>query len=180
MLLGQIVAVSFASNLFFIGVLVSPGGRSHSQLNRAPRSSLQKDGSNSLLLLQAVILVHGLGAAAALPYIVKTPYFLFALLIPHLLFFAPPVFSDFSQRWALAHSTTQIIDRFSVRLYQTIILAAIAMQTLATYRVMKLDGDFNGVRGALYEHPAVSSVGWDAIYCWLSFGLWALVGTRVA
>lgn len=175
MLLGQIVAVSFASNLFFIRVLVSPGSRPHS-----PRSSFQTDGSMSLLLLQAAILVPGLGATFALPYTLKTPYFLFTLLIPHVLFFVPPFFSDVAQRWALAHSMTQIIDRFSVRLYQMIILAAIAMQTWATFRIMRLDGAFNGVRSALYEHPAVSSVGWDVIYCWLSFGLWALVGTRMA
>jgi hypothetical protein len=168
MLLGQIVAVSFATNLFLLSILVSQ------PLNPSPfLKSIDGDGLISFLCLQFLIL-PGLGSTAVLPTVLSTPSFMPTLLIPHLLLFVPPAICDLSSKVGFAGGLIQAIEREKEKMYTTIIVASLILQIFVTYSAVKESG-FGGIKKALYEHPAASSVGWDVICCWVSWGIWGLV-----
>lgn len=57
-------------------------------------------------------------------------------------------------------------------------VASIVLFGWSTYSAVTEEGGngWGGIQRALYSHPAVSSVGWDVICCWVSWGMWSLVG----
>lgn len=216
MLLGQIVAISFATNLFFLAVLVSPptspstsasecgfkttdehpgadtkDTSSHSTSQSAPTNSLpikettlaekpkkgKGDSLTSFLCLQFLIL-PGLGSAAVLPTLLGTPSFMPTLLIPHLLLFVPPLLAYFEPDSSFCRAIIEGITRKKEKLYTAIVVASIVLFGWSTYSAVTEEGGngWGGIQRALYSHPAVSSVGWDVICCWVSWGMWSLFG----
>ncbi|GAB1316343.1 hypothetical protein MFIFM68171_06553 [Madurella fahalii] len=160
MLLGQIVAISFASNLFFLAVLVHDA-----EEDKKTPSNVRKLRSRSS---DTVILLANLTITILLFRNLNGPYFMYLLLAPHVLAFAPIL------RDRLSHSGTPSHQlREPSKLLQFGILATLV--AAGTSQVFRQGADWRVILATLHEHPAVSSVGWDVICCWVSYTAWALL-----
>ncbi|KAF3353980.1 hypothetical protein VdG1_07879 [Verticillium dahliae VDG1] len=156
MLLGQVVAISFASNLFFLAVLahdvVAPAALPEEAVKPKERLSDSDDSNDDdddndssesakkaqpqQVLTPAmapfwyqIVLGLTVGCAVSVPDKFGTPTFLPIVLAPHLLAFTP----------------------------------------LLINRILRREAEGGGwelILSTLHEHPAVSSVGWDVICCW--------------
>lgn len=107
------------------------------------------------------------------------------LLIPHLLLFVPAVLHPSrsgSDRGAMkarnrAHDADNTTRRYIV-FFQLFIAVCILLQAHSTLQVLEdaKTGDYSTLAktllGAIYEHPAVSSVSWDVIYCTVTAVAW--------
>jgi hypothetical protein len=152
MLLGQIVAVSFAWNLFNIAAVCSPIiPERHSQGKEKKRLELT---STFLVLCLAVCF----SCIYFVPYTVGSSYFLPVLGIPHILLFVP-----------LYVLGNEDIRRFGGYTSLIFIAAIVCLFAKATQEAYDSSARHGGFVGALYEHPAVSSVGWDVIFCYINF-----------
>lgn len=191
-LLGQIVAISFASNLSFIAMIVSP------RIPKEPLKGRAKWNANSRLVdpatfwAYAIVGVTFASAAAILPSsfpvagsageevtgkdttatgggggrseggYMSEPWFLPLLLTPHVLAFAPLLLKG-SIRSARQLAQPSLIA----------VVMAILLQARTTGNVLENGGGWAEITAAFWEHPAVSSVGWDVVMCWISFSCWS-------
>ncbi|KAJ4017620.1 hypothetical protein NW766_003685 [Fusarium irregulare] len=171
MLLGQIVAISFASNLAYLAFLVfedtDPIAKATTREKNQPIAETHSNLRKSWL----VVLVVTVGCAVAIPWNLEHPKFMYLLLAPHVLAFVPLLLNKLMSGSELAVMDQQPSPnaRHNVR---AIIIGA------ATYNLCYAKsggGDWGNIMNALYEHPAVSSVGWDVICCWISISAWNLV-----
>ncbi|KAK4177121.1 hypothetical protein QBC36DRAFT_300505 [Triangularia setosa] len=160
MLLGQIVAISFASNLFFLAVLVHDvrDEKKATQTGRKPSSRTS----------DILILVVNLAVTLFLFGNLDSPYFLTLLLAPHVLAFVPLLRDTLSSK---SVGSSQFREPSTVLQFGILVavLAAGTSQAIATGE------SWQSILDTLYEHPAVSSVGWDVICCWVSYTAWFLV-----
>ncbi|KAK4199171.1 hypothetical protein QBC40DRAFT_85256 [Triangularia verruculosa] len=161
MLLGQIVAISFASNLFFLSVLV------HDVKNE--KNATQTQRRSSCRSSDIIILLVNLGVTLFLFGNLDSPYFLTLLLAPHVLAFVPLL------RDAVSSSSTgsNSLSEPSKVLQFGILVAVLAA---GTSQAVSRDENWQNILETLYEHPAVTSVGFDVICCWVSYTAWVLVG----
>ncbi|TLD24729.1 hypothetical protein E2P81_ATG12065 [Venturia nashicola] len=157
MLLGQIVAISFATNLFFLEILVSP----RTSTSTSPRKCGFDDAKNDLkdevpkkifeqdtniskssknnspreqegdrlisFLCLQFLIFPGLGSAAVLPNLLNTPSFMPILLAPHVLLFVPPLLAYFAPDFSYCQGVIDSIGREQEKLYTTIVVASIAL-----------------------------------------------------
>ncbi|KAL5360178.1 hypothetical protein BJX96DRAFT_149876 [Aspergillus floccosus] len=165
MLLGQIVAISFAQNLFVATLLVS-----------APLQQKQHDSASwspPLLLEVAPVAVSLLGAIVV-PYVVDTPYFLPVLMVPHFLLFIPGLLSPRILPSGLG-STMRNTTTY-VTIFKWIAGVAVMILSRSTYEVsLNSDSASNIAKrlvGVMHEHPAVSSVSWDVVFCAVTVAMW--------
>lgn len=168
MLLGQLVAISVASNLFYLAIVISPSRSEGSRRSVAhPKLWL------SVLVSLATI---------ALSPSTTPRTFLPNLLLMHTLLVVP-LFDQESV------SMDEKPPRFSIRtstLYRIVFLAAIAMRLRTiSVAVASLSRDTQSSYGlleaewrTLHSHPAQSSIGWDVIWTTLSFILWDIVKSQ--
>ncbi|KAK1719580.1 hypothetical protein BDP67DRAFT_540761 [Colletotrichum lupini] len=157
-LLGQVVAISFAANLSFLAILCS----------EIPERTIN-DGKR-LCLHSLFILSFSSHAtllwATSIPSAIKHPKFLFLLLCPHLLAFVPLLLI-----WILpARMLGEPACHWKVA-------SMIWVLVVATLGVFDSGASLKTALVTLYEHPVVSSVGWDVICCWISFTVWSIVGS---
>lgn len=156
-LLGQVVAISFATNLSFLAILCSePPSRKASKGAAARPSAFS---------WHAVLLFVNLLWATSIPAAVSRPGFMPLLLGPHLLAFAPLLLDRVFPARTLGE------PGWFWKAASMAWVLAVAFKGVSDENVT-----FEVVLRTLYEHPAVSSVGWDVICCWISFGAWAVVG----
>ncbi|TDZ61517.1 hypothetical protein CTRI78_v004383 [Colletotrichum trifolii] len=166
-LLGQVVAISFAANLSFLAILCSPAVDESSASRGVKKQEGGKTKSeSSFVSWHTITLIVTLAWATSIPSAIGKPGFLSLLLGPHLLAFVPLTLN---------------------KLLPGRLLGEPAWAWKAASMIWVLAAAFKGVLGdeeglsvvlkTLYEHPAVSSVGWDVICCWISFGAWQLIGT---
>jgi hypothetical protein len=176
MLLGQVAAVSFASNLFFLAVLLSPPLRQAREHNIAAAKPLTWTWTwTPPLILQAAPIAITIISVALMPYFSKSSHFLTNLLVPHLLLFVPPLLCRIVPRsWGKECISSSECDRYYSRIYRTIYFCALLLQAKVTVDALGQPRGIWGIFEALYEHPAVSSVGWDVILCAVSWCMWAL------
>lgn len=191
MLLGQIVAISFAQNLFYLAVLLyRPVAADKRPSSRVWTYSI------AIELLPLVISLVG---TALVPSTLHTPYFLFVLLVPHVLLFVPATLNaEKAPKWLRSiHYSVEATTRWYISVFWT--LSAVSSLLLASSTLSALSDNFPApLRRArasctfeqshansenpwersvatIFEHPAVSSVGWDAIFCAIGFASWAAV-----
>lgn len=191
MLLGQIVAVSFAQNLFYLAILVS----------RA--STTEPKGAPGLLwtpnaLLEAEPLLISLVSTAAVPYATHTASFMLILLVPHLLLFVPCILHPriLPQGSGTLRNAYEVVKRRYIPLFSTVFAISLVLHAKATYEALadkntsptpiRYGCNVVGKRepsdkallrliGTMWEHPAVSSVSWDVLFCSVGFIAWAIV-----
>ncbi|KAF1929929.1 uncharacterized protein M421DRAFT_59724 [Didymella exigua CBS 183.55] len=180
-LLGQIVAISFATNLYFLTLLLTPQQQQLStpgpeksvsrKLKSAPVSGYRK-WFGPWLIDGLSVWVNG-AAANALSwdkYQNGAPGFMQILLLPHVaLMLLPTLRAILPEKFFLIGDTTTVnkIYRF-LWFLNTQFFGQLVYTTFKAYR----DGNLGGIRDALLEHPAVSSVGFDVIFCWISWICW--------
>jgi hypothetical protein len=177
MLLGQLVAVSVASNLFYVALLHASSWSSQ-PLSRDPKSTPKTTPPSVYLpVLMSLLTV------AASPYTGEHT-FLPNLLLMHGLLIIPLLFPSTSA------STVKPI-RFSINvgtLYILITLLCLAIRTKTinialaslpdTSNVSDLTRVFNGaVYETIYSHPAQSSISWDVVWTTCSLVVWVLIGS---
>lgn len=187
MLLGQVVAISFAQNLFFATILVSR------QL-RSPRIKAKDDDGYAYdlawappLYCEVLPVAISLLSTVLVPSVAHTKYFMTILLIPHLLLFVPAIVRPgrFAEKGrAAARTEDQTTWRYVVffHIFTTI---CVFLQAHSTFLVLEDVGTdarspsytmlVRSLLGAIYEHPAVSSVSWDFIYCSITAVAWLAV-----
>ncbi len=184
MLLGQIVAISFAMNLSFLAMLLwypEPGDKRRvqdEQVQGYPTRTLYVFFSTYTLYIAA------LGAVFAsifyIPSFVGTSSFLYLLAVPHVLLFLPVMIP---QHWPHIDLTLDGQSRTAsgvMNLYRLAVGPSIVLFVRATYLALK-DQESGGaltIFNELKSHPAVSSVGWDVILCFLSATSWAAINNN--
>ncbi|KAJ5769045.1 hypothetical protein N7520_003604 [Penicillium odoratum] len=173
MLLGQIVAISFAQNLFFATILVS-------HQNVTPASKLSWTPPAILELAPIVISFAG---AAAVPFVANTQYFIPVLAVPHLLLFIPGILCPQVLPRGWGTYISQSLREYTT-VYKWLIMAGVALQAYSTYIVIIDEPGLledsvwdlgRKLLNTMFEHPAVSSVGWDVVCCSLSWFTWILL-----
>lgn len=169
MLLGQIVAISVASNLFYLALVLSP---------EAPRAEKKSPSIKASPALWLSVLLS-LASVAATPFTSKQT-FLPNLLLMHALLFIPLISKNASPA------------RFSIStkaLYRIVHFAAVLIHLRTVLNAMvflgyaKHSGPTNPAVAAwvvLNSHPAQSSIGWDIVWTSLSFAVWKLVGAKAS
>lgn len=151
MLLGQLVAISVASNLFYIALLLS-------QPSPLPKSSR----ANPRLWLSVLI---SLLSVAMSPFTDERT-FLPNLLVMHALLILPLLWTSKSPSLFSLHTGTLYLIIF-------LISAAIRARTVLAAMVFSNDSPFATAWSILHSHPAQSSIGWDVIWSTLSFITWS-------
>jgi len=175
MLLGQVVAISFASNLFFLAILLSPVRQAQTPASAASKPLTWTPPA----VLFAAPLVITLVSVASIPYSFNSSYFLIILSVPHLLLFVPPLLHRVAPRsWGAHHTSSSAVDSYYAKISYSIIICALLLQVKETLDALGQARGGWGIFDALYEHPAVTSVGWDVILCWVSWSTWTLIGVR--
>jgi len=142
MFIGQMVAVSYASALFWAVCETMPSPRNPQKLTTHASWKLV------WTTIAATI------ASFGLYWTVSTSYFLYLLLIIHSLLFLP-LFDDDDK----PSSAITISQLYGINMFLSLVL-----HCGNSYLLYKTEG-FGALWNVLYEHPAMSSVGWDVICC---------------
>lgn len=111
---------------------------------------------NHLLLLLTV----GIALLTVIEY--DRPAFMWLLLLPHVLAFAPLLLGKILPEYQV---NAEVAWAFKTAVHMIIV-------AFATTRVFSQGQDWKTIVHTLHEHPAVSSVGWDVVFCWISSISW--------
>jgi hypothetical protein len=168
-ILGQIVAISFATNLFFLTLLLSAPAT-------PPLSSraLQRP-----TWLGPWLLNLGSILATAIPaflladehYWHHSTAFMPVLLTPHIALLVLPIARVIVPYKYFGDKDVSFNDKMYSYMWALTIGSA-ALMMLRTTLLAWSYGGYAGIGSALMEHPAVSSVGFDVIFCWISWVCW--------
>lgn len=167
MLLGQVVAISVASNLFYLAVTASP---------IRPSSKRPAPDTVPFVLWTSVIL--SLGTVFLIPHSIENDYFLLDLLVMHALLVIPLV----APRSLLSSRFLRMRVGTLYTLLAIVTLVPRARTITSMLNSVPFDADrgplehYLGVARALWEtlhsHPAQSSIGYDVIWTTISFFMW--------
>jgi hypothetical protein len=167
MLLGQIVAISVASNLFYLALVFS-------EPSVSSRRNLSLNKPVSIRLVVSVLL--SLVTVALSPF-TSPNTFLPNLLVMHVLLFVPLISTSPSPETSPApfsvnlNTLYRIIHLACAGIHiRTVIVAIGSLQASS-----KSPDIFKEAFTILYSHPAQSSIGWDIIWTSLSFIVWILL-----
>lgn len=194
MLLGQIVAISLAQNLFFATILVSRQLQNPKGKNK--NGGKEEDGKNRReltwlppLSCEILPVTLSLLSTVLVPFVAHTKYFMGTLLVPHLLLFIPLFLRPTRPSATVSVESAKASEDRATRRYATFfrgfVAICVVLQAHATYLAMQATGASVGtisyvelvprLLGAVHEHPAVSSVSWDVIFCTISAFAWMAV-----
>jgi hypothetical protein len=92
------------------------------------------------------------------------------LLLPHVALLILPTARAILPARFLPSGDAKFVDKFYTYLWlwNFTAVAGLAWMTYTAYTA----GSLGDIRNALFDHPAVSSVGFDTIFCWLSWICW--------
>ncbi|KAK4051219.1 transcriptional regulator swi6 [Microbotryomycetes sp. JL201] len=167
MLLGQVVAVSFAQNLFFVAL--------ESQKRRGIRiGNNYRAADHSMLICVAL----ALGAVGIVPATLNSKAFLANLLFMHAVLFVPMIKephrirkSGISVGWLLASSAAL---SFAARIPT---LSALTSQLGLASPALFDTQLYKAMYQTLFSHPAQSSISFDVVFATLSFAVWMMYDT---
>ena len=169
--ISQILPVSFAQNLFFLAMLVSPP---------AEKDEMVWVPHPMLLLVSLATYYVFVGLA---PYVVDTNAFIGVVITIRLLLFCPlymPVIvpSDFGKEYLKARDTQRFFRRIMGHV-GTCSVALFVVQTLISFRETGFDN--SRILGAIHDSPAISALGYDHVLSLVSACLWnGIVGSYLA
>ncbi|KAJ9193480.1 hypothetical protein DTO164E3_7879 [Paecilomyces variotii] len=191
MLLGQIVAISFAQNLFYLAVLLYRPV----PVDKRPSPHIWAYS----VVIELLPLAISLFITALVPSTLSTPYFLFVLLVPHVVLFIPAIVNPEKAPKSLRslHYSVEAATRWYISVFWVLSAVSSLLLSLSTFSALadnsppplrrardscalERSGESSGnpwerSLATIFEHPAVSSVSWDAIFCTIGFASWALV-----
>ncbi|KAF1834342.1 hypothetical protein BDW02DRAFT_525568 [Decorospora gaudefroyi] len=173
MLLGQIVAISFATNLFLLTLLLSPpappsapsGTRGHKWL-----------GPWLLNLLAIFATAYPAMQLADEHYWYHPTHFMPMLLAPHIALMVLPVVRALVPP-GYFEDDIQIADRIYNYLWVLVFANGGLMLGWTTVTAYAYSG-VAGIVNAVFEHPAVGSVGFDVVFCWTTWICWKRTQTK--
>jgi len=167
MLLGQIVAISFATNLFMLTLLLSPPAPAPSSYGSRRQAWL---GPWLLNLFAIFATAYPAMQLADEHYWHHPTHFMPVLMAPHIALMLLPVAR------AVVPASFFIEDiQFTDKVYSymwALVLGNAGLMLAWTTATAYAYGGFVGIQSALLEHPAVSSVGFDVIFCWITWACW--------
>lgn len=156
MLFGQVVAISTASSLFFLTLVLADPAQ-------------EKKTSRPQIVPRRLVLsiFFALASVAATPYVPQN-FFLVNLLLMHAAIFYP----------LLAPTDKPSRKYFSTTLALALItLTSVVLHMKAFLNAAKENPDggdlFAEIISVIHAHPAQASISWDVIWATLSFGAWA-------
>jgi hypothetical protein len=169
MLLGQIVAISFATNLFLLTLLLSP----------PPSPSRSLFTTHRPRWLRPWLLNLGAILATSIPALLladehywhHSSDFMPVLLTPHVALLVLPFLRAVVPDNYVSEGDAASTDRIYKYLWALTLGNAGFMMLKTTYTAWSYGG-FEGIGSALLEHPAVSSVGFDVVFCWVTWICW--------
>ncbi|KAK0458181.1 uncharacterized protein EV420DRAFT_383811 [Desarmillaria tabescens] len=155
MLLGQVVAISVAANLFYLAILLSPQYSKPKQKGVAPS------------ILWAPVLFSLVNVFIS-PF-TNEETFLPNLLTMHAVLMLPLLLPPAGHSSAISYSL----------LYSIILASAVVMRLKTTYlAISEGDSFLASVFETLHSHPAQSSIGYDVVWTTISFVAWARLGIK--
>ncbi|KAK6224543.1 alpha-mannosyltransferase alg11p [Colletotrichum tabaci] len=163
-LLGQVVAISFAANMSFLAILCSSKLPAQTSASKDQIKRDDETGS-SAVSCHTVVLVVSLIWATLIPAAIDNPRFLSLLLGPHLLAFAPLLLNSILPPRLLSEPG-----------WYWKVASMIWILAVATKGIGGKGEGLGIVLTTLYEHAAVTSVGLDVICCWVSSAAWFIIG----
>lgn len=168
MLLGQIVAISFATNLFIIAQLLSPPPV-------VPTTENKKRWFGPWLLNTVTVLATIIPAflLAAEEYWYGHAFFSL-LMIPHIALLVIPLIRSILPAKYLSDENVPFAGRVYTILWFITIGGGLALGLNMTGAAVRYGG-YEGIITALHDHPAVSSVAYDAIFCWVTWLAWSTI-----
>jgi hypothetical protein len=186
MLLGQIVAISFAQILFSAPDLVSRQPRSTDAIKKNKGDDQDHVAAWSPPLYSEVLPVAiSLISIVLVPTVVHTKHFILVLLVLHLFLFVPAILHPRQSSTINMHGKNyneEMTIRRYVPFFQWYTVAGVAIQAHSTFLVLQdmrqniSVGSLRILIGSLpnviYEHPAVSSVSLDVIFCTITAVAW--------
>lgn len=197
MLLGQIVAISFAQSLFFLAVTIYPSKRLR------PRSLRDPISRTVTAVIYTIVVVLTVVPVAQIPTSTNTSRFLPVLLLPHIALMLPPLLSVTAVG---GESEDKLIPGLTSIAYFVLFAAGVALEYQVLTRALAdgnpdrhvhrhselhpvifpdTDSAVGGPCGvqslaiSFYSHPAVSSVGFDVILSTASSLVWYLWTSNV-
>ncbi|KAI9452116.1 hypothetical protein BJY52DRAFT_1294624 [Lactarius psammicola] len=161
MLLGQLVAISVATNLFFLALVPLAKEKTKAASAAAPRA-----GSSSAPSVLWLSVLASLGTVILVPHSLRHDYFLTNLLVMHALLVLPllplPASSPHAVHLPMPTRT----------LYRLVALLSAA----ARLRTVTVSGSLTAEPGTLWavlnSHPAQASIGWDIVWTTISVLIW--------
>jgi hypothetical protein len=169
MLLGQIVAISFATNLFLLTLLVSPGSTPPTSTTKAYARRWLGPWLIDLFALQitfASVAILGGDKNWNFPKM-----FLPALMAPHVALMAMPLARAILPATLFTHDNAGFVKTAYDYMCYLVAVVGLGRVQAASYKLFSLAG-VGIICSTLFEHPAVSSVGFDAIFCWITWLCW--------
>ncbi|KAF1950960.1 hypothetical protein CC80DRAFT_455058, partial [Byssothecium circinans] len=169
MLLGQVCSVSFATNLYLINLLTSPPPPPPPSSVGIYRRKWLGPWLFSLLTIGFVLAPAYLLADEH--YWFHQTDFLPMILTPHIALLVLPI----ARALLPAKFFTDSSVEFAGTVYRYLWSATIIGGVLLIVRMTAISYNFSGFRGiwdALLENPAVSSVAFDVIFCWVTWAAW--------
>ncbi|KAF2830771.1 hypothetical protein CC86DRAFT_343779 [Ophiobolus disseminans] len=169
MLLGQIVAISFATNLFLLTLILSPPSPPPPSTSAVQRPKwlgpwLLNLGAVFTTVIPAYLLADE-------HYWHHSSDFMPVLLTPHIgLLVLPFVRAFVPAKYFLDNDVAFNDQVYSYMWVLTFVNAGIML--LRTTWLAVSYGGFQGIQSALLEHPAVSSVAFDVVFCWITWFCW--------
>jgi hypothetical protein len=167
MVIGQIVAISFATNLFLIALLLSPPAPPPPSTS-APRRNRWL--GPWIINFLAIIATEWPAYLLADDEYWHAKSFLPVLLIPHLALLVLPF-----MRLIIPAQYFRDDVEFMEGMYKYLWGTTIFAGALLFWKVTGLAWSYGGIVGminAILEHPAVSSVGFDVVFCWITWFTW--------
>ncbi|KAK8019873.1 hypothetical protein PG990_005011 [Apiospora arundinis] len=210
MALAHMVNLSYAQNLFYLALLLTPSpiqSGEHGDLDLpvapVPTSLWTRVHNYFFPLSPRTGLVVNLAAIGLLPHAAETPSFVKVALISRLATFLPLLLPKIvPQTWGTVHPHPHNAYSSFTTLFRFIAGASFFLHAKATYyglsynlpnshyhrhsRFIPWDVEersawersstaLGKVLGSISDHPAVAAVGWDALVCVVSLGVWAAV-----
>ena len=169
--ISQILPVSFAQNLFFLAMLVSPA---------AEKDEMVWVPHPMLLLVSLSIYYVFVGLA---PYMIGTNAFIGVVIMIRLLLFCPlylPMISpsESGKEYLKAGDTQRIFGRI-FEYVGTCSVVLFVVQTVMTFR--EIGFNISRILGAIHDSPAISALGYDYVLSLVSAGLWnSMIGSNLA
>lgn len=168
MLVGQIVAVSFATNLFFITLLLSPSASNPTH----PTTTARSRGIVWFLNITAVLGTTIPAFLMASEHYWHHPTdFLPVILSPHIALLALPFTRIILPTKYFADGDLPFKDNVFDYMSALALCNAGIMLLKTTWTAYSYAG-FTGIESALLEHPAVSNIAFDVILCWITWVCW--------
>jgi len=171
MLLGQIVAISVASNLFYLAICLSTPP-SRSEKSKPP---LLAPPSLWLSVLLSLITV-------GLSPLTSEHTFLPNLLLMHALLFVPLLTTPITNLAGKNGFSIRIRTLYGLTVVFALVLRLRTIASVLSYipqeaQTLKMFGVI--AWRVLHSHPAQSSIGWDVVWTTISFFVWKIMGPRV-